>query len=95
MQIREAKNYTVVLTPEPDGSAITVRVPAMPGVFTWGATREEALAAAHEAIELYLEQYVERGQPFPSNRSGRGDTATVLVTLPQAPPESEASRRSA
>ncbi len=47
--------YTVVLTPEPDGSAYNVTVPALPGCFTWGRTVEEALAMAREAIALYLE----------------------------------------
>ena len=50
MQVRGVKNYTVVLTPDQDGTTINVRVPAMPGVFTWGATRREALAAAREAL---------------------------------------------
>ena len=60
-----AYRYTVVLTPEPDGSAFNVTVPAMPGCLTWGATVEEALAHAREAIALHLEGYVERGEPYP------------------------------
>ncbi len=47
--------YTVVLTPEADGSAYNVTVPALPGCFTWGNTVKEALAMAREAIALYLE----------------------------------------
>ncbi len=53
--------YSVILTPDPDPGATTVTVPAMPGVLTWGATHEEALASAREAIELHLESYIERG----------------------------------
>ena len=34
--------YTVILTPELDGSAINVTVPALPGVLTWGGAPEEA-----------------------------------------------------
>lgn len=49
------RRYTVVLTPEPDGSAYNVTVPALPGCFTWGNTVEEALEQAREAIALYLE----------------------------------------
>lgn len=60
--------YTVILTPEPDGSAVNATVPAMPGVFTWGRTSDEALASAREAIELHLESFVERGKPFPADR---------------------------
>jgi predicted RNase H-like HicB family nuclease len=93
MEIRGVKNYTVVLTPDPDGIAINVRVPAMPGIFTWGVTRGAALAAAREAIELYLGQYVERGEPFPGDRQGHGDAVAIPVLLPQVPPEAEASSR--
>lgn len=49
------RRYTVVLTPEPDGSAYNVTGPALPGCFTWGTTVEEALEMAREAIALYLE----------------------------------------
>jgi len=57
--------YTVVLTPEADGSAYNVTVPAMPGCLTWGTTVDEALASAREAIALHLEGYAERGEPYP------------------------------
>src|SRR3954451_13176264 len=60
--------YTIVLFPEPDSQVINVRVPAMPTVFTWGATEEEAIASAREAVSLHLEQYVERDKPFPRDR---------------------------
>lgn len=63
--------YTVVLTSEPDGSAVNVTAPAMPGVLTWGRTTEDALASAREAIELHLEGYAERGKPFPPDRQPR------------------------
>jgi predicted RNase H-like HicB family nuclease len=77
--------YTVVFTPEPDDNAISVRVPAMPGVFTWGTTPEGALAAAREAVELYLEQYVERGRPFPPDQAAPGLwTAVVDVVVPES-----------
>lgn len=75
--------YTVVLTPEPDGSAVTVAVPAMPGVHTWGTTEAEALASAREAIALHLAGYADRGLPAPKDRrprmGGRGTVAAVEV----------------
>ena len=49
------RRYTVVLTPEPDGSAYNVVVPALPGCFTWGTTVEEALAMARDAIAAFLD----------------------------------------
>ena len=75
--------YNGVLTLEPDESAVNVTVPAMPGVLTWGATIDEALAAAQEAIALHLEGYPERGLPFPANRKPRGQSVTVTVEAPE------------
>jgi predicted RNase H-like HicB family nuclease len=66
------RTYTVVLTPEPDGSAVNAAVPALPGVLTWGRTIDEAYASAAEAVLLHLEGYRERGQPFPHDRPVRG-----------------------
>jgi antitoxin HicB len=74
--------YTIVLTPEPDGSAFTVTVPALPGVMTWGFTTEEALASAREAIELHLENYVERGQPLPEERRMPGGQTCAIAVEP-------------
>lgn len=48
------RRYTVVLVPEPDGSAWNVSVPALPGCRTWGPTVEEALAMARDAIAVYV-----------------------------------------
>lgn len=59
--------YTIVLIQEPDGQ-ISVRVPSMPGIFTWGATEADAIDHAREAIALHLEGFRERGQPFPADR---------------------------
>lgn len=58
-------HYTIVLTEEPDGSAFNVTVPVMPGCLTWGATVEEAMIHAREAIALHVEGYIERGEPVP------------------------------
>lgn len=49
------RRYTVILAPEPDGSAWNVVVPALPGCFTWGATVEEALSMARDAIATHLD----------------------------------------
>lgn len=83
--------YTVVLSPEPDDSAFTVTVPAMPGVVTWGSTVDEALASAREAIELHLEGFLERGQTFPPDRSFTDDQTHIVSVIPPV----SAGRRSA
>lgn len=55
------KQYTVVLTPDPEEGGYTVRVPALPGRNIQGDTKEEALANAREATEGYLETLKEWG----------------------------------
>jgi len=62
----EAKEYDVVLAEQREGGFV-VTVPDLPDVVTEGATREEALAMAQDAIEGYLETMRERGwsRPLP------------------------------
>ena len=59
------RRYTVVLVREED--AYTVTVPALPGCNTFGATRQEALEQARDAISLYLEELAARGEPIPAD----------------------------
>jgi len=56
--------YTVVLETEPDGGYV-VSVPALPGCVSQGDSRDEALANIREAIELYVEDCREAGDPVP------------------------------
>jgi len=44
----------VILEPSEEGG-YTVVVPALPGCFSEGNTREEAIANINEAIQLYLD----------------------------------------
>ncbi len=77
------RTYTVVLTPEPDGSAVNATVLALPGVLTWGRTIDEAYASVAEALLLHLEGYRERGRAFPQDRPPRGPPkpGTEIKTL--------------
>jgi antitoxin HicB len=63
------RDYTVILTPEPDAGGYSVTVPALPEVTTQGETVEEALAMAREAIELSLEVRRDEGDPIPPDIS--------------------------
>lgn len=56
--------YTVVLQPEEDGR-FSVTVPALPGCFTEGLSREDALCNAQEAISLYIEALLADSKPLP------------------------------
>ncbi len=66
--------YTVVLTYEADGR-VSASVPALPGCHTWGDSVEDAVAMAHEAIDLYLAELRSQDQPAPS------DDAIVVTTV--------------
>jgi len=56
--------YIIILVPEEEGG-YSVEVPALPGCYTQGETREEAIAMAKEAIELYLESCKAHSEPIP------------------------------
>lgn len=56
-------NYKIHLHKAPEGG-FTVTVPALPGCITEGETLDEAIAMAKEAIELYIEELQERGEPI-------------------------------
>ena len=57
--------YTVILEREPDGGYVAV-VPALPGCVTQGDTRDEALTNVREAIEVYIEDCLDAGDPIPT-----------------------------
>ncbi len=56
--------YTVILQRESDGGYVAV-VPALPGCVSQGDTRAEVLKNIEEAVELYLEDIHEAGEPIP------------------------------
>ena len=57
--------YTVILEKEADGGFVA-SVPVLPGCISQGDTREEALANAREAAELYVTDCRLSGDPVPS-----------------------------
>lgn len=48
-------DFKIVLEPDVEDGGFIVHVPALPGCFTQGDTREEAIKNAREAIEAFLE----------------------------------------
>jgi predicted RNase H-like HicB family nuclease len=56
--------YRVLIEPDEDGIFVA-RVPSLPGCFSQGATRQEALTHIQEAIELYLESLQAHDEPIP------------------------------
>ena len=57
--------YTVILERESDGGYVA-SVPALPGCVSQGYTRTEALQNIREAIELYVEDCQDAGDPVPT-----------------------------
>lgn len=58
-------NYPIVIHKDRH-SDFGVSVPDLPGCFSAGATLDDAMAMAKEAIELHLEGIIEEGQPIPT-----------------------------
>ena len=68
--------YSIVLTPEAGSYAVSV--PALPGCVTVGATVEDALAMAAEAIALWVEDLADAGEPIPLETE---PPRTAIVTV--------------
>jgi predicted RNase H-like HicB family nuclease len=67
---RPVKSYVFRVLVEEDTTASGERAyhaycPALKGCHTWGHTYDEALANIREAIELYVEDLHEAGEPIP------------------------------
>jgi len=60
----EELTYTIQLEALENGG-FSVTVPALPGCVTWGETFDQAVHMAREAIELWLENLVDNGEPIP------------------------------
>ena len=59
-----------------------MEVPALPGCYTQGETKEEAISMAKEAIELYLESCQACNEAIP--RESGVESLTVAVREPVA-----------
>ena len=64
----EPITYTIELAPLEEGG-FSVTVPALPGCVTWGDTFDHAVKMAREAIEVWLEELQENGEPIPEERA--------------------------
>ena len=57
--------YTVVLEQEPDGGYVA-SVPALPGCVSQGDDRGSAMANIQEALDLYVQDCRDAGDPIPT-----------------------------
>jgi predicted RNase H-like HicB family nuclease len=74
-------SYHLVFAPEESGG-FTVTVPALAGCLTYGATFEEAVSNAREAILLCIEDLQARGEEIPSDTH-----APIVSTIDLTPAE--------
>lgn len=57
--------YTVLLQQEPDQGYV-LSIPALPGCISQGDTRTEAMKNIREALQLYLDDCRDAGDPIPT-----------------------------
>jgi len=62
--VEQSRQFEVVLERTEEGGFV-VSVPDLPGVWTQGESRDEALANAREAIAGYLDTLRDEGWPIP------------------------------
>lgn len=57
--------YKIILEPDPEDGGYVVHCPALPGCYSQGDTKAEAIANIREAIEAYIESLKKDKQPVP------------------------------
>lgn len=65
----------------PDDSKIGVSVPDLPGCYTFGDNKAEALITAKDAIEMWLWDAENKGEPIPPTSENLETTEGEIVTL--------------
>lgn len=66
----------VLLYTDEDGYWIA-EVPSLPGCFSQGDTREEAIVNIKEAIDLYIEVLTDEGRPIPEDETQNAEIIAV------------------
>lgn len=63
--------YEIILYWSDEDSVFVAEVPELPGCVAHGATQEEALSSAQDAIQLWIDTAREFGDPVPKPRGHR------------------------
>ena len=61
------KTYVFKVVVEPDDDVFAAYCPALKGCVTWGKTETEALKNIKDAVEAYVEDMIEAGDPIPED----------------------------
>ena len=59
--------YKIILEPDPEDGGYVAHCPALPGCYSQGDTREEAITNTREAIGAYVESLKKDGLPVPQD----------------------------
>jgi antitoxin HicB len=73
--------YPAELNPEPDGSAVNLWFPDVPGARTWGDDQAEALALAEDCLVTALYACVRYGEAIPKPGPARGRPMIAVPPL--------------
>ena len=76
--------YPIQLDPEPDGSAVNLSFPDVPGALTFGDDEAEALALAEDCLVAALRGYMKLGKTVPVPSAARGRPVVALPSLAAA-----------
>jgi len=80
-KVSRSLSYSVFYEQATEGGYV-VFVPALPGCHTQGETLEEAQRNVKEAIALYVESLVGRGEPIPEEGQSFQGRVSVPVSVP-------------
>lgn len=79
--VTKTLSYSVFYEPAPEGGYVAT-VPALPGCHTQGDSVEEAETNIREAIELYVETLLSRGEDIPREDGALQGKITVPIAMP-------------
>jgi predicted RNase H-like HicB family nuclease len=78
-QEHRMKTYVFRVVIEPDEDMLTAYCPALKGCVTWGKTEAEALRNIRDAVEAYIEDMLETGDPLPDDVPEEVHTLSTLA----------------
>ena len=73
--------YPAELDPEPDGSAVNLSFPDVPGARSWGDDQAEVLALAEDCLVTALYGCILYGEPIPRPGPARGRPMIAVPPL--------------
>ena len=65
MRLTNRLSYKIILEPDPEDGGYVVHCPALPGCYSQGDSRGEAIQNITEAIEAYVESLRKDNLPVP------------------------------